>query len=89
MTRRKSNGRPVEVTIEFQAAPLHVPENPLPNLRRVFPDPASEDDGICAIQHGKVGAEVLAHPLTEQINGELRPLVMLLLRHAKQLPHVV
>ena len=89
MTRRESNRRSVEVTVELQAAPLHVPANPLPNLQRVFPDPASEDDGIRAIQHGKIGAEILAHPIAEQINGELRPFVLLLLGHAKQLPHVV
>ena len=89
MTRRKSNRCSVEVTTELQAAPLHIPANPLPNLRRIFSDPASEDDGICPIQYGKVGAEILACPITEQIDGELRPFVMLVLGHAKQLPHIV
>src|SRR5262249_52585753 len=88
-TWRNSNRSSVEVAVELQTAPLQVPTDPLPNLRCVFSDPASEDDGIRAIQHGKVGAEILAHPITEQINGELRPFVMLLLGHAKQLPHVV
>src|SRR5205823_13167190 len=47
--RRQSHRCSITVRLKLQTAPLHALANPLSNLRCVFPNPASEHDGIGAI----------------------------------------
>ena len=56
MSRRKPHRLAIAIGIKHQAAPFHVPTNPLSNLRRVVVDPSSEHNGISAIQRGKASA---------------------------------
>src|SRR3990170_1762807 len=61
--------RGVETRIEPEPAPLHALADAGADLRRVFPDPSGEDDGLSSAQGREIGPDVLPGTVAEDIEG--------------------
>ena len=57
--------------IQLNPGPLHPHKRPRPDLRRVLPDTPTEHDPVAPAQHRTVRADVLAQPITIELDREL------------------
>src|SRR5690606_25638481 len=75
--------------VDIESEPLEAVGDAHADLRRVLADAAGEDDGARAAECGEVSADVLAHAVAEDLDGEAGAAVLVLVLLGEQLAHVV